>query len=325
MEEIKEPADSAELRNVSMKNHAVFIIGGILISGGVVAVAHWQDDALIINESVEIAPFFNSTPAPLVRSASSTLDTADKSAPPAASTKALVSGLKVPARPVWEGVVDYRQGKKGRSIQEEVIAGLSFCASAELKREAAVAEKSRTGVTAQTAALDSMVQAQSEICTRLSDADYELRSEILGIWAKEGDLEAMVAFYTAGPLGKWGATTGPQTLENPRIKEWQSQAVSWLNVAAQQGQIGALLLLSDVYDNRPVAERPNAVFSDLYDPVRSYAYAHAWHYLVGRDESKRQALLKSDFLKGTEAGLSKEQRDLGRTESKRIIDSLNRN
>ncbi|GKT00146.1 hypothetical protein AVKW3434_12175 [Acidovorax sp. SUPP3434] len=305
-----------------MKSRKVFIVGGLLIAAGAVTVAHWEGDALPVNRSTKIAPVANLNLQPLSASASGALGRDDKNASQPASAKVLVNGLKMPIRPVWQGVVDYRQGKKGRSIQEEVIAGLSFCASTELNREAAVAEKSRTGVTAQTAALDSMVKTQSEMCARLSDADYELRSEILGNWARDGDLDAMVAFYTAGPLGRWGATTGPQTLENPGVKEWQTQAVSWLNVAARQGQIGAFLLLSDVYDNKPVTERPGAVFSDLYDPVRSYAYAHAWHYLVGRDESKRQALLKSDFLNRAESGISKEQRDLGRVESQKIIESL---
>lgn len=312
-------------KGLRMKSLKVFIVGGILIALGVVTVAHLGGDGLPANRSKQIAPVANLNLQPVGVSASDALGRDNENAFQPTGAKVLVNGLKMPIRPVWQGVVDYRQGKKGRSIQEEVIAGLSFCASSELNREAAVAEKSRTGMTAQAIALDSKVKAQSEMCPRLSDADYELRSEILGNWAKDGDLDAMVAFYTAGPLGKWGTTTGPQTLENPGIKEWQTQAVSWLNVAAQQGQIGALLLLSDVYDNKPVVERPGAVFSDLYDPVRSYAYAHAWHYLVGRDESKRQALLKSDFLNRAESGISKEQRDLGRVKSQKIVESLSKN
>ncbi|GKT23319.1 hypothetical protein [Acidovorax sp. SUPP3334] len=306
-----------------MKINAFFIIGAILIVGGGIALVRWQGNVLPASKYAETTPLGKTSQKNLGNSSSSDLNSGDKNAPPSVSAKLLASGLKTPVRPVWQGVVEYRQGKKDRPIQEEVVAGLSFCASADLNREAAVAEKSRSGVTAQTAALDSKVHAQSQMCARLSDADYELRSEILSGWAKDGDLEAMVAFYTAGPLGKWGTSTGPQTLEHPRVKEWQGQAVSWLNVAAQQGQIGALLLLSDVYGNKPVPERPNAVFSDLYDPTLSYAYAHAWHYLAGRDESKRQALLKSNFLNGAESGLSEEQRKLGRAESKKIIESLN--
>lgn len=301
------------------------IVVGVGIAGLLLLVAiDWRDEAAPANRSAEVTSFVNPSALPLESSASNALSATVTSPVPKETTRGLANGLKTPARPTWRGVVDYRQGKTGREAQEEVVAGLSFCASADLKREVLMAERSSVGMTAQTAALDSMVQTQNDMCARLSDADYELRSEILSTWAKEGDLEAMVAFHTAGPLGKWGATTGPQTLEDPRVKAWQAETISWLKLSVQQGQMGTLLLLADVYGNPPTAERPHAVFSDLYDPSQSYAYAHAWHYLAGRDASKRQALIDSGFLAGAEIGLSKEQLERGRSESRRIIESLDR-
>jgi hypothetical protein len=228
-----------------------------------------------------------------------------------------------PTRPVWQILEEYAKQPQSKDLQDEVLAGLSFCSTGQGLDKVLQNLKSTGGVTPQTEAIAKVIEVHEKKCVRLSSADYVIRLNIVRERAQAGDVNAMFDFVSLGPDGHWGAE-GTQTLRNPLVQAWQREAIGFLELAAKNGQTAALATLASLYGRPPSPERADEPFSDVYDPAKSYAYKVAWHYAMGRDEESRKRLLDSGYLKNAEIGLTAAQIQSGKNESKSIIGSIGR-
>lgn len=225
---------------------------------------------------------------------------------PLPDIKKQVRNLTPPSRPTWEIVRDYLQDPNNPAKAAEALSSLSFCANTSRSAENARQMRSQ-GLSSgpKYLAMQANSEAHSTYCPRLLESEYRLRSDLLDQSAKAGDLDAMEAYHTVSPVGEWPT---PEQFGDPRVVAWKTNSIEYLHKAAQLGRTDALLLLSNIYSSTPVnSEEPASVFGNIQDPVKSYAYAHAWAGFAMADERVREQLQSSAYLQNASKGLTREQ------------------
>ena len=98
-------------------------------------------------------------------------------------------------------------------------------------------------------AMQSVVDASHSVCTDFNISSKE-RLDYLSIAAKGGIVQAQIAFSQELPTG-----LDLTDMTDPRVSQWQKDAVGYMTQAAQQGNTTALLSASTFYENGTVVPK----------------------------------------------------------------------
>jgi hypothetical protein len=207
-----------------------------------------------------------------------------------------LSSIAPPQRPAWEIVTSYRSLRAASiEAQTEVFQALSYCANT--KQTMSVLRSLRAEGSANDPAvrsLEATVNAHTTHCSRLSSADYTIRSDIAAALARQGDVSAMQAFYEVGPNGDGHGSFESMSLES--AQGWLRSAIGFLELAANQGNVASLSTLSSIYAARsadPVPSQLSSLLASVQDPVAAYAYQYAFAHQVQKTDSNRAQLLNA--------------------------------
>jgi hypothetical protein len=228
-----------------------------------------------------------------------------------------MSSIVPPQRPASEIVTLYRS-LRGASVeaQAEVFQALSYCANT--KPSTAVLRGLRAEGSANDPAVGSLettVQAHTAHCSRLSSADYAIRSEIASALARQGDVFAMQAFYEVGPTGDGHGSF--ESMSRESAQSWLQSAIGFLQIAVNQGSVASLSTLSSIYAARsadPVPSTLSSTLATVQDPVAAYAYQFAFAHQVGKTDLSRARLLNAVSI-----ALSPEQLQVAQSKGNEIL------
>jgi hypothetical protein len=136
------------------------------------------------------------------------------------------------------------------------------------------------------------------LCANVSPAQLQERMRFLGQLADAGNRDAQVDFYMEGPGGK--PADMQARADDPEVRQWKQQAITYLEQAGAGCDQFALGLLSNAYDAGQMVER---------DPGRSMAYAIASNAARRHPLSEQQLrqrfgeeLAPADFNAAMQAG-----------------------
>ena len=234
----------------------------------------------------------------------------------------LLSTLTPPKKPAWEIVQHYKtKVPKSPEDEAETLAALSYCINMQGSSDALLKAKgSGTASAGEIIALQDNVNQASKLCNRLLDSDYEIRSDIVSSHARKGDTEAMLAFMDVGPLGRWQADYSTSGIANEELNKWKHTAISYLEQAAMGRNYSSLNTLATIYSYSPKSQgEQSSIFSDIYDPVKSYQYAYAWVNSMTLSGNEKTNAALTSYLKNYERNLSTEQIQLAQQNANKYL------
>lgn len=220
-----------------------------------------------------------------------------------------------PARPVWEMLRSYPgPSVAGIDADVEMLVALSYCEySGDLPRQLWEGRSQGSASAAHLKELDARHAQSTALCARLSDSDYALRTGILRLHARAGNVDAQLHFQYVGPTGRHGPegfAGAPQSDE--QLAAWYREVLGY----AQQALIGepflAVSTLAWLYDAGPSVPAAPAI----HDPVEG----HAYRILLARMARSPQHL--ADFMQREEARLPPGQVAQGRARAEAIAQGL---
>ncbi|MQA17979.1 hypothetical protein [Rugamonas rivuli] len=177
------------------------------------------------------------------------------------------------------------------------LTGDLAVADGDFMRPANVAEKS----------------AEKLLCADMTERMKTARLELLTLAAKAGIDGADLAFLQTGPFGD------PSALESrpddPLVRAWKAEALGYLEVKAQQGDIPSIITLLGEYNED----------SDLLKqhPVAALRYATVVHdhyeMVLGGASKTTPNPLPEEFMQKMSEGLSPDQVRLATAEGKQLL------
>ncbi len=222
-----------------------------------------------------------------------------------------------PERPVWEMLRNYPgPSVAGIDADVDMLVALSYCEySGDLPRLLWEGRSQGTASAAQLKELDTRHAQATALCARLSDSDYALRTEILRLHARAGNVDAQLHFQYVGPTGRHGPegfAGVPQS--DAQLAAWYQEVLGYAKQALVEESLPAVSTLAWLYDAGPSV--PPAPAYAVHDPVEG----HAYRILLARMARSPQNL--ADFMQREVARLPPDQVVQGRARAEAIAQGL---
>jgi len=222
-----------------------------------------------------------------------------------------------PARPVWEMLRNYPgPSVAGIDADVDMLVALSYCEySGDLPRLLWEGRSQGTASAAQLKELDTRHAQATALCARLSDSDYALRTEILRLHARAGNVDAQLHFQYVGPTGRHGPegfAGVPQS--DAQLAAWYQEVLGYAKQALVEEPLPAVSTLAWLYDAGPSV--PPAPAYAVHDP----AEGHAYRILLARMVRNPHAM--ADFMQREVARLPPDQVARGQARAEAIAQGL---
>lgn len=194
---------------------------------------------------------------------------------------------------------------------EAAFEQLARCAGIPDSKEMYYAIDRQSDAAASLASLEKRIKEDERLCAGIEHDLVSRRSVYLRkALASQFSPKLVSLYYRAGPLGDWSQS---QTrADDPLVLAWFEDAKQLLGVAADQGDLGAMRTLFEIYHSGPASQR---------DPALALVFLMAEAELRFRDGTAVRGGPSSRLIEQESARRSPEELRIAQAKAKALLQS----